>query len=42
MQKWALAAALRGDQCAETSKMAYILTPIVGAPAQLMRDMRES
>ena len=34
---WALAAALRGDNGAETSKMAYILTPISGAPSQVMR-----
>ena len=31
---------LRGDQGAETRKMAYILTPISGAPAQLVRDMK--
>ena len=40
MQKWALAAALRGNQGAETSKMAYILTPISGAPAHLVRDTK--
>ena len=39
-KNWALVAALRGDQGAETSKMTYALAPIAGAPAQLMRDMR--
>ena len=36
----ALATALRGDQGAKTSKMAYILTPISGTPAQLERNMK--
>ena len=39
-KNWALAAALRGDQGAKTSKLVYVLTPIAGAPAQLMRDMK--
>ena len=37
---WALAAALRGNNSAETSKMAYILTPISGALAWVMRGMK--
>ena len=37
---WALAAALRSDQSAETSKMAYILTPVSGAPTQVVRDTK--
>ena len=37
---WAVAAALRGDHGAETSKMAYILTPVSGAPTQVTRDLK--
>ena len=37
---WALAAALRGDNGAETSKMTYILTPISEAPAQVVKDTK--
>ena len=37
---WALTAALRSNHSAETGKMAYILTPISGAPAQVMRDTK--
>ena len=33
-KNWAL------DQGAETRKMAYVLTQIAGAPAQMMHDMR--
>ena len=36
-KNWALSAALRGDQGAETSKMVYVLTSILGSQAQLMR-----
>ena len=39
-KNWALAAALRGDNGAETSKLAYILTPISGAPATVRRAMK--
>ena len=37
---WALAAALRGDNGAETSKMAYMLTPISGASSQVVKDTK--
>ena len=37
---WALAAALRGDNGAKTSKMAYILTPVSGAPPKVMRELK--
>ena len=37
---WALAAALRGDNGAETSKMAYILTPISGATPKVVKELK--
>ena len=37
---WALVTALRSDHGAETSKMAYILTSISGASAQVIHDMK--
>ena len=36
----AWAAAWRGDHGAETSEMAYIRTPVSGAPTQAMRDSK--